>query len=44
MIEGMTSGIADADDATFSAFAVEIALLLRALQRQRQEMEKFNVR
>lgn len=44
MIEGITSSIADADDATFSAFAAEIALLLRALERQRQEMAKFNAR
>ncbi|MHC2296052.1 hypothetical protein [Rhizobium mongolense] len=43
VIEGMTSSIADADDATFSAIVEEIALLLRTLERHRQEMARFTV-
>ncbi|AJD44223.1 hypothetical protein RGR602_PC00176 (plasmid) [Rhizobium gallicum bv. gallicum R602sp] len=43
MIEGMTSSIADADDTTFSAIVEELALLLRTLERHRQEMARFTV-
>ncbi|MBB4273497.1 hypothetical protein [Rhizobium mongolense] len=43
VIEGMISSIADADDATFSAIVEEIALLLRTLERHRQEMARFTV-
>ncbi|TCU33544.1 hypothetical protein [Rhizobium azibense] len=43
VVEAMTSSIADADDATFSAIVEEIALLLRTLERYRQEMARFTV-
>lgn len=43
VLQGMTSRIADADDATFSAIVRESALLLHTLERRRQEMARFTV-